>query len=130
MSAQIKLNLLVLGTILGSFSGYLEWGGGNSAFMLEGEIEVIQQLMKSPKNAIHPFTILPLIGQLLLVLVLIRSKWMKWFLYIGILGIGTLYSFILIIGLMSLNLKIVASVIPFFVMAIWTIRLYRKLQVS
>lgn len=126
MSTQLKLNSLILGTILGSLLGYLEWSGGNSAFMFEGELEVIQQFIHNPKNAIHPFTVLPLLGQLLLLLVLVWKKYEKWLLYFGILGIGTLYSFILLIGLMLLSWKIVLSIIPFFFFAIWTLRFYRK----
>lgn len=126
MKTERKLNLLIVATILSSLIGYLEWGGGNSAFMFEGEAEVIRQFISNPVNAIHPFTVLPLLGQLLLLLVLVWKKYEKWLLYFGILGIGTLYSFILLIGVLSLNWKVFISIIPFFFFAIWTLRFYRK----
>lgn len=45
--------------------------------------------------------------------------------YVGISGIGILLALIFLIGLISLNAKILASAIPFLVMATVTVRHHR-----
>ena len=64
----MKSKLLNIGLILTSFVGYLEWGGNNKMFLIQGEIELISKLLTDPGSALHPFTLLPLIGQVLLIL--------------------------------------------------------------
>lgn len=115
--------LLLLAT---SLAGYLEWGGGHHAFLFEAEAEILAKLFTAPRAVLHPFVLLPLGGQLLLLVTLLQKKPWKTGIYLGIGCIGLLFGLMLGIGLMGLNLKIAASTLPFGVVAGLAVRYYRK----
>lgn len=120
------LNFLLIAT---SLLGYLEWGGGNRIFLFEVEAELFSKLFSDPVAVLHPFTVLPMIGQLLLVITLFQKQPGKWLTYSGIACIGLLLVFMLLIGLMSINVKLIGSTLPFLVVAILTVRELRKRSV-
>lgn len=122
----MKIKSLNIGLILTSLLGYLEWGGGNSMFLAQAEWEIVLKLFSDPLAVFHPFVLLPLIGQLLLVLTLFQKEPSKKGTYWGIAGIGILLLFMFVIGLLSLNWKVLLSTIPFLILAIYTIRFLRK----
>ena len=119
------INLLL---IITSLLGYLEWGGGNHIFLFTGEIEIIHKLFTNPTSAVHPFTLIPLMGQILLLITLSQKSPSKILTYISIAGLGLLLGFMFIVGLMSMNFKIIISTIPFIVVSILAIRHYRKIK--
>ena len=112
-----KKRIFILLLILSSLLGYLEWGGGNRAFLYEMERDVILKLISSPKTAIHPLTILPLFGQFLLIASLIRKTNSIKLIYWGIGLISSLLLFIFFIGLISLRWKIFMSTLPFIILS-------------
>lgn len=114
---SIKNKLLVFLIIITSLLGYLEWGGGNKAFLFEMEMEVISRLFSNPGSIIHPLTILPMIGQLMLIFSLWREPFYKKLAFWGLGLIAILLVFILVVGIISLNWKIVVSVIPFLILS-------------
>lgn len=120
---QKALNLALIAT---SLVAYLEWGGNNSMFLFQGEWDILQKLFTDPMSVAHPFTVLPMLGQVLLFTTLFQNQPSKILTWIGILGMGILLLFIFIIGLMGLNLKITMSVVPFLVIAIISILNLRK----
>lgn len=123
----MRLKLLNLGLLLSSFFGYVEWGGGNSMFLFQGEMEVVRKLITEPISAAHPFTLIPLAGQLALLITLLQKVASRWLTIAGIAGLGLLLLFIFLIGILGSNLKMVLSVIPFILLAIFTVReLFRK----
>lgn len=122
MKSKVLNFLLVITSLI----GYLEWSGDSHAFLFQTEIELIVKLFTNPISALHPFTILPLIGQVILIITLFQNKPSKILTYAGIGGLGILLLFMLVIGLMSLNYKIILSTIPFLVVAVITIRYIRK----
>jgi len=105
--------LLVLLMVITSLIGYLEWGGGNKAFLFELENEVIRKLFTSPKSALHPFTVLPILGQVLLLTSLFRYPFQPKPVYWGIGFIGILIIFILLIGIISFKWKVILCALPF-----------------
>ena len=117
------LNLLL---ILTSFIGYLEWGASNSMFLIQGEIDVINKLFVDPLSVAHPFTFLPLIGQLLLVISLFQKRPNRLLSFFGIGGIAVLLVFMFAIGIISENFKILGSTLPFIGLSIYAIRIWRK----
>jgi uncharacterized membrane protein len=127
---MIKDKLLNVCLILTSFIGYLEWGGNNSMFLLQGEIEIFSKFVQDPNSIVHPFILLPLIGQLLLLYTLFQKRTNKIITYIGIGGIGILLLFMFLIGLISLNYKILISTIPFLITAVLTVRNYHNRNLS
>lgn len=119
------LNFLLLIT---SLIGYLEWGGNNHIFLLKAEAEIISKLFSDPASVLHPFTIIPMVGQAMLLITLFQKQPNKVLTYISIGGLGILLGFMFVIGLMGLNYKIIFSTIPFLVVAVLAIMHYRKLQ--
>ncbi|WP_343632802.1 hypothetical protein [Fluviicola sp.] len=117
------LNFLLIVT---SLVGYLEWSGNSSSFLFQAEAEIFSKLVADPQAVLHPFTIIPFLGQVLLVFTLFQKKPSKILTYAGILALGFLMVFMLVIGLFSMNWKIIVSTIPFLVVAVVTIIHIRK----
>lgn len=119
------LNLLLLIT---SLIGYLEWSGNRHIFLFQAEAEILSKLFTSPASVLHPLTILPMIGQVVLVVTLFQRKPNKPLTYISIGCLGILLVLMFVIGVMSLNLKIIISTIPFIVLTVLAIRHYKKIK--
>lgn len=112
--------------ILTSLIGFLEWGKDKKLFLFQVEAEIISKLFTNPTSVIHPLTILPMAGQILLLITLFQKKPNKLLTFISIGGLGVLFGLMFVIGLISLNLKILLSTIPFFVVTFLTINYHRK----
>ena len=121
------LNFLL---IITSLCGYLEWSGNNHIFLFNAEIEIISKLLTDPISVVHPFTILPIIGQTLLLITLFQKYPSKILTFISIGGLGLLLGFMCIIGLISLKFKIIISTIPFIIVSVLTIINYRKAKLQ
>lgn len=121
------LNLLLL---ISSLFGYLEWGKTNRLFLFQAEAEIILKAIDNPISMMHPFVLLPLFGQILLLITLFQSTPNRTLTFIGIGTLTILLGFMFVIGLMSLNGKIICSTIPFLVLTILTIRYHIKKQKS
>lgn len=117
------LNFLLIVT---SLIGYLEWSRDSHMFLFQAEGEIIRKLFSDPLSVIHPFIMLPMIGQILLAITLFQKKPNKILTYISIGGLGILLVFMFLIGLISLNYKILLSTIPFIVVAVLTVMHFRK----
>lgn len=117
------LNLLLA---LTSLLGYLEWSGDSHSFLFQAEGEVLAKIFTDPASVVHPLILIPLAGQLLLIFTLFQKKPGKWLTFLSMAGLGVLLGFILLVGVLALNVKIVLSTLPFFIVAFATIRHYRK----
>ena len=126
----MKSKILNFLLILFSIFGYLEWSGKNHMFLFEAEIEILSKLFINPKSVIHPFIILPVISQFLLLFTLFQKTASTKLTYISIFGLDLLLGFMLFVGLVSLNYKIVISTIPFVLLSILTILHHRKQKVK
>jgi hypothetical protein len=122
MKSKILNFLLIITSLL----GYLEWSGNSHTFLFQAEAEIFSKVFSDPVSVIHPFTILPLIGQLLLMATLFQKTPGKKLTYFGIGSLGLLLGFMFLIGALSLNYKIISSTIPFICVSILTIRHYRR----
>lgn len=124
MKSKILNSLLIITSLL----GYLEWSGNSHSFLFQAEGEILSKLFTDPISALHPFTILPLTGQIILVVTLFQKTPSKPMTYISIGSLGILLAFMFVIGIMSLNYKIIFSTIPFIVIAVIAIGHYRKIK--
>jgi hypothetical protein len=102
--------------------GYLEWGKDQSLFLFEVEVQVLAKAAVDPAAVVHPFTILPLLGQTALLVTLFQENAAKALSLLGITGIGLLLGLMFVIGVLTLNMKILSSTIPFLVVAGLTVR--------
>jgi len=111
-----------------SLFGYLEWGGGNKMFLFQGEWQIIQKLFSNPTEVMHPFVLIPLAGQLLLIATLFQREPDKRLTWVGMAAIAVLLLFMFLIGVFSLNFKILFSTVPFLALAMLTIRTLKRSQ--
>ncbi len=109
----MKKKILNLILILTSFLGYLEWGNSKSMFLFQGELDVFSQFLKDPLSLLHPFVLLPLIGQILLLITLFQKEPGKILTFTGMAGVGILLLLILLVGLLNQNPKMIVSSFPF-----------------
>lgn len=121
----MKGKLFNLGLILSSLIGYLEWGTDNSMFLAQGELDILEKLFSDPMSVLHPLTLLPLLGQILLLITLFQKEPGKMLTYIGLGSIGLLLAFMFVIGIIGPNFKVLLSTIPFLVFSILAIRYHR-----
>lgn len=124
MKARIFNALLIISSLF----GYLEWGQTNHKFLFQAEAEIFTKFFTEPLKILHPFTVLPFLGQLLLLITLFQKKPSKILTYFGIGGIGILLALMFFIGCIELNLRILLSTVPFLVLAVLTIRQFRKMK--
>ncbi len=118
----MKSKLLNAGLILTSFVGYLEWGQGNSTFLIQEELDILVKLFTDPSSVIHPLILLPLAGQILLLITLFQKQPNRLMTFLGLGGIGLLLLLMFFIGIISSNVKILLSTVPFLLVAILLIR--------
>jgi len=126
----MKTKILNFLLIITSLCGYLEWSGNNHIFLFKAEADIISKLFTNPISVVHPFTILPIVGQLLLLITLFQKYPSKILTFISIGGLGLLLGFICIIGLISLKFKIIISTIPFIIVSVLNIINYRKAKLQ
>lgn len=117
------LNLLL---VLTSLLGYLEWGQGQSVFLFQAEAGLFARAIGDPGSVVHPFTLLPVLGQAALLWTLVQATPGRVLTYAGIAGIGLLLGLMFLIGLMSMHWKILGSTIPFLTLAAITVREHRR----
>ena len=124
----MKAKLLNALLLLTSFIGYLEWGKDQNVFLAVAEWDILNKTITTPQSVVHPLIIIPMISQLLLLFTLFQKNTSKFLTYIAIIGLGLLFAFITLAGLLSLNVKIVCSTLPFLIIVIVTIKYYRKIN--
>ena len=104
---------------------YLEWGGGNSAFIYEAEYEILFQNKNKADSFTHPVVLIPFCGQLLLLFSLFKKNPSKRLVFTGLSMMGILVLLILLVGLLSMNGRIVGFTLPFLFSALWCVRVFR-----
>ncbi len=114
---QLKILLLI-----STFIGYLEWGTDQSSFIVQSEWEVLKKVPEDPLSLLHPFILLPVAGQLLLLFDIIKKNKGKKLSVIAIVLMSLLYLMILFIGLLDMNFKKILSALPFFILSFVIIR--------
>ncbi len=122
----MKAKILNIFLILFSLIGYLEWGEDNSQFLYEVEAEVLVKMFRNPASILHPFVLLPFIGQLILIYTLFQKIPGKILTYLGLGGIGILFLLMSFIGIISSNYKILLSTLPFMITGVLVIINNRK----
>lgn len=118
--------LIHIGLILSSLMGYLKWGGNNTSFLYQAEWEVLKKLVTDPLSVLHPFTILPLVGQIILAYTLFQKTPNRTLSYIGIGCLSILFIFILFIGLWIKDFAIIFSALPFCLLSFCAIYSFKK----
>ncbi|XZF15993.1 hypothetical protein ACTHGU_07635 [Chitinophagaceae bacterium MMS25-I14] len=112
--------------VITSLFGYLEWGGGQHSFLFQAEAEILAKMKGNFMSVFHPAIVVPLIGQLLLLVTLFQRKPLRAFTIIGLSCLALIMLLILFIGLAARNMKMAGSAIPFIATAIWAVVYHRR----
>ncbi|MBL0183327.1 MAG: hypothetical protein IPP96_13925 [Chitinophagaceae bacterium] len=112
--------------LLTSLVGYLEWSGNQHGFLFQLEYELITKASHDPGSILHPFVLVPLSGQLTILYTLVQKTPGRLLTLVGLACLSMLMLMILLVGILTLNSKIVASVMPFIITGIFVLRYNRK----
>jgi len=104
------------------FLGYMQWGKGNSAFVYEAAKELFTKQSGTLQSFTHPLIFTALAGLCILLWTAAGGKTHRYLLLAGILLPGCLIAFILLAGLLSLNGKMLLSVLPYTLLALYHLR--------
>lgn len=113
-------------TVISFFFCYLEWGGGQSAFLYEVAFAVFNQQDSAADNFSHPLVLLPFLGILLLIYQLFQPAPSRRWTLLGLALPAVLVLFILLVGVLSQNWKIIVFTLPFLASAGWVIWGFRQ----
>ena len=105
---------------------YLEWAGGNSAFIYEAEYQILFQNKSKVDSFTHPIVLIPFCGQLLLLFSLFQKTPDRRLVFTGLSLMGILMLLIMLVGLLSMNGKIVGFTLPFLFSAVWCLRVFNQ----
>lgn len=130
MTSYHKQRMLNGALLISSLVGYLQWGDGQHAFLIQSEWEVLSKLLYDPMSAIHPFTIAPLVGQVVLLVTLFQKKPERLMTFVGMGSLAALLLFILFVGVWAGNIRMILSVIPFVFISGWIIKLDREIRMN
>jgi hypothetical protein len=109
----MSLRLVNILLLAGLSICYLEWGKGNSGLLIGIEYELFVQSGRDVRTFTHPFILLPLIGQVLLLVNCCLPQPRKWLTITGIVLPGALVLMVLLVGILAKNPKIIVSTLLF-----------------
>lgn len=104
--------LLLIGLQVSFLFCFLQWSGTSQGFIFQLEYDVLNMAASDPMKVLHPFTLIPFMGQLLLLLALFRRKPSSILEWTGIAFLAILPLLLLVISVLSRNARIGLSVIP------------------
>lgn len=116
--------------LLTSLIGYLEWGTGNHAFVVEVEAVLFLRNAGSHDALLHPVVIIPFCGQLILLFTLFQRTPARILTWIGLACLSTIMLLLFLAGLLSFNWKIIVSAMPFIITGILALKYNRKQRVA
>lgn len=109
------------------FLGYLEWGADNRAFVFQAAAALLTSLPNDLEGLLNPFVTIPLAGMIMLLITFFQKNLSRKLSLIGLACLSVFMVFLFFIGLISANIKIASSTIPFLACAILSFRLnWRK----
>ena len=112
------LRLINLGLLLSFLICYLEWGHDNSSFVFQTEYLLFFKKSEAVSTFIHPLIIIPFFGQVLILYTLFQKIPGRRITIIGMILLSILVLLITFVGILSLNLKIIVSTLPFILISI------------
>lgn len=119
---HMKYRLLSIGLLITSLFGYLEWGKEQRSFLFQVEYDLFFGAPQGADSFQHPFVFLPLLGQVLLLISIFQSTPNRLLVLSGMACISVLMLMIFIVGILSANVAIAGSSIPFLFLAVVVMR--------
>lgn len=122
-SKKRLLNILLL---LSSLFGYMEWGKDQHLFLFQAETEILKKAFENPASVIHPFIIIPFLGQIMLLISILQKTPSRLLTYAAVIALGCILLLLLFIGVISSNTGMIAAAIPFVIISICCFYYYQK----
>ncbi len=119
--SQMK-KLLNVFLLITSLFGYLEWGQDQSSFLFQVEADLFVKLTESASSLAHPLILLPLSGQILLLITVFQKTPNRIMTLVGLACLSTIMIVIFIVGCIGGNFKVILSTLPFLICGIFVIR--------
>ncbi len=121
----MKKPLLI--SLLASFLiGYLEWSGTESMFIFELEYDLLVHAGAKYKAFLHPFILIPFAGQVIILIALFHRKPGKKIILAGLICMSCIILFLFFIGMLTSNVRIAGSTIPFIITGILILKELKK----
>lgn len=117
--------LLNVCLLLTSLIGYLQWGKDNHTFLFQVEAGLMTG-NTSMKDMLHPFILVPMLGQLLLLITLFQKIPGNALTIAALACLGIIMLFLFLIGLLSMNFFITLSTLPFIITGVLVVTGFRK----
>jgi hypothetical protein len=118
--------LLSIGLFLTPLICYLEWGRGQTSFLFQVEYSLLFNSSSTLKTFFHPLVLLPMLGQLLVIIAIFQTSPGRRLIVSGQLLLSVLVLLVLTTGLLKFNWKIVASTLPFILVSVAFYRAFKK----
>lgn len=115
-----------IGILISSLFGYMEWGKDQHSFLFEIEYELLFGQKNLLETITHPIVLASLCGQLLILYAAINNNSSKKLNILGMILLGLIMLLILLAGILSANLKMTGSTLPFLVFVILLIVVIKK----
>ncbi len=119
MAPRRTQRLINSAIVLGSLLPYLEWGGGNAAFLGQMEYTLLFGASTSSDTFQHPMVVLPLAGQVLVLFALFQHTPSRRITTIGVTLLSVLIGLVVIGGALMLNGWMLLSTLPFVAAVAW-----------
>jgi hypothetical protein len=113
------INICLLLTFL---VGYLEWGKDHSAFIFQSEAEIFLKARNNFVSFLHPLILIPLCGQIIILYTIFQQKTSRILSLLGLACLSTIMLLLFFIGLITLNIKIAGSTLPFIITGVFVLR--------
>lgn len=110
----MKPRLINLALLITPLFCYLEWGGGNSSFLFQAELELFKR-ENITNTFTHVMVLAPLAGQVILLITLFQKIPGRRLTAVGVGLQAVLVFMILLVSVLGLNYKIFLSTLPFVV---------------
>lgn len=121
MKQVINLALLIAFLIC-----YLEWPPNNSMFVYMAEYEIFNNKKNWVSNFTHPLILVGFIAQLLLLYSIINKNTSHKLNSIGILLLTPLVLLFFVVGILSFNIKITLSTLPYLILVVFYFYWHKK----
>lgn len=123
------LKKIILGLFISSFIGYLEWGNQKTILGII-EYQLLFEKSFAQETFLHPFVIVPLMGQIALLFMFFAEHPRFWSVLLAASGVGLLFFMLLLVGIISTNFKIIISTLPYLSFLAYFILKRKKLYQS
>ncbi len=121
--------LINLGLLLTFQFCYLEWPN-NTSFVFQAQYEIFSKTHQFARNFLHPIILIGFFSQILILLsVIFKNFNSKWNL-IGVIALTPIVLLFLLVGIVSFNIKIIISTIPYLIFLILYFKFRNKKTAS